>query len=367
MNSRKLGDGVLGLAAGFLLASFATAVSAEATVPTQDTEGSADVALVKRYEGSFIVSYEKLDYTDFTVPLSPLEPSADEDARDQSNNRVVAPENEAELEGTLTRLVYVLPENRSPLEVLRNYQDAVEEGGGSVLFECKQEECGGDATRSSSGGGGVMSLTQYFFHEADLKDEAFSNGACALTSDIVDQRFFTAKIPQPAGDAYVTVQTYQLIDDLYCKALNGRTIAVVHVLEPEERERKMVLVEAAEMEQSLGSMGSVALYGILFDFDKADIKPKSEPTLKEIAKLLTDDPELAVLVVGHTDNAGSFEYNLDLSARRASAVRDALISVHGIDGARLTTAGAGMMAPVASNVSEEGRAKNRRVVLVKLN
>jgi outer membrane protein OmpA-like peptidoglycan-associated protein len=129
----------------------------------------------------------------------------------------------------------------------------------------------------------------------------------------------------------------------------------------------MVLVEAAAMEQSLVATGSVSLYGILFDFDQAEIKPESEPTLSEIAKLLTDDPSLAVLVVGHTDNAGSFDYNLDLSSRRAAAVREALISVHGIDGSRLTAAGAGMMAPVANNESEEGRAKNRRVVLVRLN
>ena len=68
----------------------------------------------------------------------------------------------------------------------------------------------------------------------------------------------------------------------YCEALDGRTIAVVHVLDPEERERKMVLVEAAAMEQSLGETGSVSL------FDKAEIKAQSEPTLTEIAKLLTD-------------------------------------------------------------------------------
>ena len=86
------------------------------------------------------------------------------------------------------------------------------------------EKYGRDDTRSSSGGGGVMSLMQYFFHEADLKDALYSNGACALTSDITDQRYFTAKVPQSAGDAYVTVQTYQLLDSGYCEALNGRTI-----------------------------------------------------------------------------------------------------------------------------------------------
>ena len=341
--------------------------AADATVPTADIEGAADNPLAKRYDGSFIVSYEKFAYTDFSVPLSPLQPSADPDARDTMNNRVFTPDKKAEVEGALTRLVYVLPAERSPLEVLRNYQDVIEAAGGEVLFACKKEECGGAADRSSSGGGNNMSLMMYFFHEGDLKDKAYSNGACALTSDINDQRFFAAKVSQDGGDAYVTVQTYSLIDDLYCKALNGRTIAVVQVLEPKARDKKMVLVEAAKMADSLNATGSISLYGIFFDTDKTDIKPESEPTLKEISTLLTNEPGMAVIVVGHTDNQGAFDYNLDLSSRRAKAVIAALVSNYGIDGARLTAAGAGMMAPVASNDEEAGRAKNRRVVLVKLN
>lgn len=336
-------------------------------MPTADIEGAADNALVKRYEGSFIVSYEKLAYTDFSLPLSPLKQSEDPDAFDKNNNRVFAPEKKIEAEGALTRIAYVLPAERSPLEVLRNYQDVVEQAGGEVLFECKQEECGGAADRSSSGGGNTMSLTMYFFYDSDLKDADFSNGKCALTSTINDQRYFSAKIPQDGGDAYVAVQTYTMIDDLYCKELNGRTIAVVQVVEPKARDKKMVVVEAAKMEESLSATGSISLYGIYFDTDKADIKPESDPTLKEIATLLTNEPEMAVIVVGHTDNQGAFDYNIDLSSRRAQAVKAALSSSYGIDGGRLTAAGAGMMAPVASNDSEDGRAKNRRVVLVKAN
>jgi OOP family OmpA-OmpF porin len=98
-----------------------------------------------------------------------------------------------------------------------------------------------------------------------------------------------------------------------------------------------------------------------------DIKPESEPTLKEIAALLKNQPNLAVLVVGHTDNQGSYEHNLNLSNRRAQAVKNALQQRYGIDTKRMTAAGAGMMAPVASNATEEGRAKNRRVTLVRLN
>ncbi|MER9522843.1 OmpA family protein [Mesorhizobium sp. M0292] len=353
--------------AGLLLLAAVQLAGADATVPTADIEGGADNHLAKRYEGSFIVSYEKFAYTDFTVPLSPLKPSADPDARDTMNNRVFAPDKKAEVEGALTRIAYVLPAERSPLEVLRNYQDVIAAAGGEVLFECKKEECGGAADRSSSGGGGDMSLMMYFFHESDVKDAAFSNGACAVTTGINDQRFFAAKVPQDGGDAYVTVQAYSLIDDLYCKELNGRTIAVVQVLEPKARDKKMVVVEAAKMADSLSATGSISLYGIFFDTDKADIKPESEPTLKEISTLLTNEPGMAVIVVGHTDNQGAFDYNIDLSSRRAQSVKAALVSKYGIDGGRLTAAGAGMMAPVASNDDETGRAKNRRVVLVKAN
>jgi OOP family OmpA-OmpF porin len=83
-------------------------------------------------------------------------------------------------------------------------------------------------------------------------------------------------------------------------------------------------------------------------------------TLVEISKL-------AVIVVGHTDNKGTFDYNLELSARRSQAVRDSLISRFKFASERLTAASAGMMAPVASNDTDEGRAKNHRVVLVKMN
>lgn len=296
-----------------------------------------------------------------------MKASDNKDARDVNNNVVFAPEKKLDVEGALTRITYVIPGERSPLEVLRNYQDEITAAKGEILFECKTEDCGGDATRSSSGGGGDMSLMMQFFHEGDIKDAAFTNGACALTSHITDQRFFTAKLPAADGDTYVTVQAYTLLDDLYCKALNGRTMALVHILEPKSRDKKMVIVGAKEMASSLGSQGSISLYGIYFDTDKTDLKAESALTLKEIASLLESDPKLSVIIVGHTDNQGKFAYNVDLSGKRAAAVKKELVSAYKIKADRLTTAGAGMMAPVASNDNEEGRAKNRRVVLVKLN
>jgi len=126
----------------------------------------------------------------------------------------------------------------------------------------------------------------------------------------------------------------------------------------------MVVVSSDEMSKAIAATGRVALYGILFDFNKADLKPESKPALAEIAKLLTQEPGLKLHVVGHTDNVGGFEFNLGLSKRRADAVVAALTREYGIAASRLTPNGVASLAPVAVNTTEEGRAKNRRVELV---
>ncbi|MGB5905494.1 MAG: OmpA family protein [Xanthobacteraceae bacterium] len=352
--------------AGAMMVLSAATAHADATIPTKDIAGAKDSTLLKRYDGSFIVSYERLAFTDFRVPLSKLEKGGD-DQRDRMNNQVYRPKQELEVEGARTRIAYLLPAERSPLEVLRNYQDVVKVAGGEVLFTCKSEGCGGAPDRSSDGGGGDMSLMMYFFHAGQLKDKDFSNGKCALTSGLDDQRFFSAKVPQAGGDAYVTVQTFQVKDTLYCKAFNERTVALVHVIEPKPREQKMVVVKADDMARNISTTGRVALYGIFFDTNKADLKPESNPTLTEIAGLLKADPKLAVLIVGHTDNQGGYDYNLDLSRRRAEAVVKALTISFQADPKRLRAAGVGMLAPAASNDAEDGRTKNRRVEVVKLN
>ena len=118
------------------------------------------------------------------------------------------------------------------------------------------------------------------------------------------------------------------------------------------------------MQRDLGSKGRVAVYGILFDFDKDTMRPDSKPQLDEIAKLLKGAPSLKVLVVGHTDTKGGMDHNRTLSERRARSVVEALVRDHGIERSRLTPLGVGMAAPVGSNRTEEGRALNRRVELV---
>jgi OmpA-OmpF porin, OOP family len=336
------------------------ALLANATIPTADRKGSKDSPLLKRYEGSFIVAYEHKSFGDFTLPLSKLEEVPNK--RDSHNNRLVEPKNRKPLEGEYTRIVYLIPADRSPLEVVRNYQDDIKSKNGAVLFECKDAECGGDATASSGGGGGLMSLAMYLGPAESITDPPFSNGNCALTRPITGQRYLAAEIP--ASQAHVSVLAYTLKDDLYCKAFNGRTIAVVDIVQAKSREQKMVTVAASEMESAITTTGRVALYGIYFDFNKADVKPESDPTLEQMAKLMKTAPALKLLVVGHTDAVGSFTSNMDLSQRRAAAVVQALVTRFGVAQNRLTPVGVSFASPVASNKTEEGRAKNRRVELV---
>lgn len=346
------------------LAFGGTAFAADAPIPTKDIPGAKDSPTLKRYEGSYIISSAGFAYSDFKAPLSKLEET---DRRDVNNNTLFAPKQQQELEGRLTRLAYWIPDGRSPFEVMRNYQDELEAAGGEVLFSCKAETCGGDHERSSYGGGGRSSLMMYFFHAADVKDAPFSIGQCALTSWISDQRYFTGKKPGPDGDTWITVQTFQADGGATCKPVTGRTFALVHILEPKAREKKMTTVKADEMAKSIGSTGKVTLYGILFDTAKTDVKPESAPTLQEISALMKADAKLAVIVVGHTDNQGAYDYNVDLSRRRADSVIKVLAASYGVDAKRLKAAGVGMVAPTASNDDEAGRSKNRRVELVKLN
>lgn len=129
--------------------------------------------------------------------------------------------------------------------------------------------------------------------------------------------------------------------------------------------KQEVVANATVMSNDLTSNGHAVVNGILFDSGKAEVKPESSAALQEVAKLLQQAPKLKVYVVGHTDNTGALAANTDLSAKRAAAVVDVLTKQYSVAGDRLQAYGAGPYAPVASNDSEDGRALNRRVELVK--
>lgn len=123
--------------------------------------------------------------------------------------------------------------------------------------------------------------------------------------------------------------------------------------------------EGQVIRQSLQQTGRAEVYGIYFEFAKATIREESEPVLKAIADLLTQHPGWMLSVEGHTDNIGTEAYNLDLSNRRAAAVKQALVERYHIAANRLTTMGYGASRSKESNETLAGRARNRRVELVR--
>lgn len=302
----------------FILLSFLTFSGAFA----QDIEGSSDHPLLPRYEGSEIVRYETLAYEEYELwGVTPDE----------------QPGIAFTIEGQLTRITYMAPPERSVLEVFRNYESALSSAGFSPIHTCTGQDCGRIHRHIESGPLGVI-----------------------LWGDR-SHRYIAAHLSREEGDVYVS---------LYVTRNNsggparGRAMVQLDVIEIAPMEDRMVVVEAGKMQQDLAAAGRVVIYGIHFDFDSDRVREDSRPQLDEIARLLAENPLLNVLIVGHTDSKGDFDYNLDLSERRAVNVVRILSDEYGIDRKRMTPAGVGMSAPVASNRSEEGRSLNRRVEIV---
>ena len=210
------------------------------------------------------------------------------------------------VEGKFTFLTYAFtgqrPSEPSGLAVVRNYENAIRKVGGTIL-----------------------------------------------QSD--PQRWVNGNIVKDGQEAWAQIE-------------KGNGKIWLRIVEKKAMEQHIV-ADATAFGNDLRATGHAAVYGITFDTDKADIRPESAQAIGEIANLLKADAGLKIFVVGHTDNTGSVEHNLKLSQDRGQAVMQALIRDHGIAPARLSAYGCGPYAPVASNDTEEGRAKNRRVELVK--
>jgi outer membrane protein OmpA-like peptidoglycan-associated protein len=168
--------------------------------------------------------------------------------------------------------------------------------------------------------------------------------------------YIAANLKKPDGEIYVVISGAQYKSD--------EKVVMVDILEKTIMEDDLIKVNADEMLKGIKATGKVALYGIFFDFDKADIKPESKPALDEIVKMLRENPTMNLYIVGHTDMQGSLSYNMSLSERRAKAIVDELVKNYRISASRLTGAGVGPLAPVSTNKTDAGRKLNRRVELV---
>jgi OOP family OmpA-OmpF porin len=259
------------------------------TIVAQDVEGSKDPAMFTRMPGYHIYRYDDVQFDKYEFRISDNKTQIVEGRHlyilyDQNNNNVQAP---------------------SPLQIGRNYINAVKKIGGQLVFEYQD----------------------------------------------------------PGEDVVLKVVKNDVEVWVYVSA-NGSGSYGIHLIEKQGMNQD-VIADANSMANSLRESGKVALYGIYFDTGKAIVKQESQPSLKEIAKLLKDNPELKLYVVGHTDNTGTFDANMKLSRDRSVSVVNALVTQYSVNATRLTAYGDGPTAPVANNDTEDGRAKNRRVELVK--
>ncbi len=283
----------------------------------QDAEGSKDHPLISRYPGSVIDKYSQKAFDEYELPLSKVVDGKYEKSQ--------------HLEGKVTAIYYIAPEGRSALEIYRNYESALKNAGFQELFICAKT-CG-DVPPS-----GFYPL-----------DGAFGNYTA-------DARYLAAKMTRAAGDVYVALWEYD-------SGFDVKTFLAVVEVKP--MESGLITVNSSSLASDITRTGHASVYGIYFDTGKAEVKPESEATLKEIGKLLQLDTKLKLYVVGHTDNVGTLANNMDLSKLRGEAVVRILTTTYNVPATRLSAQGDGPTAPVASNDSEDGRAKNRRVELVK--
>lgn len=322
---------------GLTLGLFALALALDGRAA--DIPGAKDPPGVKRYTGSEIIGYRAPKFDEFLLPLGPPTQFAPP-----------AYSKSLKTEGLVSRYTYLAPAGRSPAELFRNYVLEFQRLSLTPLYQ------------KGAGERGWFGPT---LNQAADEDQIGQ----ILAYNENQERVLVAK-SKGANPTYyyIFVTSYRdgvIPTRLQATVAKESAIAELIVIAPQAMEENMTLLNAADMSKALADSGKVALYGLYFDTDKDTLRPDSEPTLKEIGRLMADDARLKIHVVGHTDNQGKPDYNLDLSRRRAAAVARELTSKYGIAATRLDAFGCGQYAPVASNESEEGRAKNRRVELVK--
>lgn len=311
-------------------------------MPEKDTVTNAkDHPLLSRFEGAKMVGYGFKEFEEVTLPAGKRLPN---------KNGQPAFENTIQLEGKYTRIAYNFPKERSAVEVMRNYQEALEKAGLKTIFKCTKDGCGKD-------------FGDYFMQER--LGSNFIKGSSDYWSPFNygrdDERYLLVKGTRPDGSlVHVLVYSVAPVQDK-----NGGIYVEIVEAKAMETGKVSASLNASDMAKGIAAEGKVAIYGIYFDTDKAEVKPESKAALSEMAKLLQQDPALKLYVVGHTDNQGALARNLELSQKRSESVIKTLVADYKIDARRLSAKGVASYAPAASNDAEAGREKNRRVELVK--
>lgn len=306
-----------------------------------DVEGSSDHPLLTRYPDAYIASYETEKFREYSFATGPV-----------TKYRFI--EEKTAISGQLYRITYLIEKTTEEIslgEVYEDYIKAIQQAKIDVLAKGFHSS----SNVSKQVGGGIWMGVALKPNTFTKKTKA--NFLFAGTSTSGGSFAIMGQVPRPDGKTYVGIYGERHSEDLM--------VIHVDIIEEKAADIGYVLADADYIARELESKGTVSIYGIHFDFDSAVIKETSKPALDEIAKYLEAHPEENLYVVGHTDMKGTLTYNLALSKKRAQAVLDKLRKDYNLNTAQLAPDGVGPLAPVSTNATEEGRALNRRVELVR--
>jgi len=300
----------------------------------REAEGARDHPLISRFPASKIVFQTELEYDEYELGLGLWD--SDSEEFDES----------IELAGRLTKTLYYVPQDRTVIEIFRNYENALQRADFEVLFSGSGDEIGS-------------------YGSALYQRDYFQGGTTSVSRG--DIGYY---LPASSNQHYLAAKTTIRGQEIYVGVFVGGPsihssipLVLVNVIECQEMAED--LISAGDLREQIEMTGKALVYGIYFDTGSYEIKPESGEMMEEIAILLQESPELDIYVVGHTDDQGSFDFNMTLSKQRANAVVDWLVQNHGIESRRLQAVGVGPAAPERTNETSAGRAANRRVELVR--
>ncbi len=249
-------------------------------------------------------------------------------------------------EGAVERQVWRTAAARvMTLDLISPIREQLKQQGYTVLYECDTRECGGFDFR----------------FQADVIAEPY------MHVDLGDFRYLAAQKGAPADEDFVSVL-------VSCSSDRG-FIQVTHIGEPTLVEDQVAMsskqagLTTAIMDESdiggqLSASGSAVLEGLVFPKGSSTLSGDVAGSLQALSAYLNDNPGSKVVLVGHTDAEGSLEGNIALSKKRAASVMESLVATFGVDADQVSAEGVGFLAPRATNATEAGRERNRRVEVV---
>jgi outer membrane protein OmpA-like peptidoglycan-associated protein len=297
-----------------------------------DTKGSADHPMFSRYPGSRIKDYRQLEFSQTELATG-----------FPDKNKPAAPTKRT-FEGKTTTIIYELEGPQAALQVFRNYEQAFARAGLQTLLNCFNKACGNDLSIALFRGNDKQALYRSMLYDS-IDNSTSDFGYLSATG--------TANgAPIAAGVFIGRIRT------------GNRVYIGLDIVESAPMKTGQIVIDLNRLTTDIREQGKVVLSGIYFDTDKDVVKPESEPAMRAISDYLQKNPQQQFFVVGHSDTAGSYEHNVDLSRRRAQAVVAMLTGKYAVAKLRLTAVGIGPVAPAGKNADEASRARNRRVELV---